>query len=183
MNYEEFKSYVRKSMETITGEEVEIYPVVKNNSLVLDGLCIHTGEEQMASPTIYLKDYFAAYEAGTPAAELVKEMLAFYEDKKKRIRLTPGQLCCFAGIEDRILFKVINREKNRALLERIPHKSFLDLEIVYYVLFADMGMGDATMLVENCHLDMWGIKAWQVHRAAVKNTPRLLKGTVRGWMK
>ena len=49
MDYEEFKSYVRKSMEEITGGTVEIYPIVKNNSLVLDGLTVREREKLLAA--------------------------------------------------------------------------------------------------------------------------------------
>lgn len=179
MNYEQFKTYVKESLEAVTGEEVEIYPVVKNNSFVRDGLSVCSAEKNTAVPTIYLDGYFRAYEDGTPAPNLVRDMLAFYEEKKRKLAISPDYFSSFARMEPRIVYKLINQEKNQGMLEHVPHKEFLDLEMVYYALFMGGETGDATMLVEDSHLRMWGVGASQVHEAALKNTPKFLPCTIR----
>jgi len=35
----------------------------------------------------------------------------------------------------RIIYKLINKERNRELLEKAPHVEYLDLAIVFYYLF------------------------------------------------
>ena len=181
MDYEEFKSYVRKSMEEITGGTVEIYPIVKNNSLVLDGL---TGRERekllAASPTIYLEPYFHAYEEGTPAPVLVSRILDVYEKRKQGPGIQPEQICDFEQMRKRIVFKLISRSRNQELLKKVPHRSFLDLEIVYYALFQGTEIPDATMLIEDSHLKLWNTGEEALYDLAFCNTPRLLSGSVRG---
>lgn len=179
MNYEQFKTYVKESLEAVTGEEVEIYPVVKNNSFVRDGLSVCSAEKNTAVPTIYLDGYFRAYEDGTPAPNLVRDMLAFYEEKKRKLAISPDYFSSFARMEPRIVYKLISREKNEGMLAHVPHKDFLDLEMVYYALFMGGETGDATMLVEDSHLRMWGVGTAQVHEAAMRNTPKFLPYTIR----
>lgn len=179
MNYEQFKTYVKESMEAVTGERVEIYPVVKNNSVIYDGLSVQPEGECMAVPTIYLGKYYEAYQNGTPAPLLVRDMMTFYETKKCRVGIDLDRFRDFSWLKDKVGFKLINRERNADLLQRLPHKSYLDLEMVYYLLFLGGETGDATMLIENNHLNIWGITPEDIHEAAMCNMPQLLPPTFR----
>ena len=180
MNYEQFKEYVKESMEAVTGEKVEICPVVKNNSVVYDGLSVCPDDACTAVPTIYLGKYYDSYRHGVPASELVRDMVAFYETKKRKLGIDLSIFREFSGIQGKVGFKLINRSQNRKLLERVPHRPFLDLEIVYYLLFLGSFEGDATMLIENEHMKIWGITPEELHKAAMNNMEELLPATFRG---
>jgi len=180
MNYEEFKKYVKESMEAVTGEKVEICPVVKNNSVVYDGLSVCPDDACMAVPTIYLGKYYDSYQRGTPAPELVRDMVSFYETRKRKLGIDLSCFREFSGIRNKVGFKLVNRSQNSQLLERIPHRPFLDLEIVYYLLFLGGFGGDATMLIENDHLKIWGVEQEELHKAAMINMKELLPATFRG---
>ena len=40
MDYEQFKVYMKESVETVTGRKVTVHPLLHNNSLVRDSLSI-----------------------------------------------------------------------------------------------------------------------------------------------
>ena len=40
----------------------------------------------------------------------------------------------FKQLKDRIIFKLINYERNKELLSKVPHIRYLDLAIVFYLL-------------------------------------------------
>ena len=42
MDYEQFKVYMKESVETVTGRKVTVHPLLHNNSLVRDSLSIDT---------------------------------------------------------------------------------------------------------------------------------------------
>jgi len=180
MNYEQFKKYVKESMETVTGEKVEICPVVKNNSVVYDGLSVCPDDSCTAVPTIYLGKYYDSYQRGTPAPELVKDMVAFYETRKRKLGIDVSCFRNFSEMRNKVGCKLINRAQNMQLLERIPHRPFLDLEIVYFLFFLGSLDGDATMLIENEHIKVWGVTQEELYKAAMNNMAELLPATFRG---
>ncbi len=53
--------------------------------------------------------------------------------------------------------KLINYERNRELLKRVPYYRFLDLAIVFLCLVESDSSGTATVLIHNEHLTYWGI--------------------------
>ena len=63
----------------------------------------------------------------------------------------------YANVRAKLIYQLINREKNRDLLAQVPYIPYLDLAIVFYVL-VDMKEDDriATMLVRNEHLMVEG---------------------------
>lgn len=76
MTFEEFKGEVREKIRDYLPEKyrtgrVDIQPVSKNNGIVLDGLYVVTGRDQVI-PTVYLNDFFAEME--------VNEMKFIYEN-------------------------------------------------------------------------------------------------------
>lgn len=63
MTYQTFKQQIRQSLQDAFGSDVSIIlqDILKNNNTHLDGLTVLTPGCNI-SPTIYLNDYFHAYE-------------------------------------------------------------------------------------------------------------------------
>ena len=69
MNYDEFKQYVSSHLKDWFPEEsydISIRKVIKNNGLILDGLCIFQKGKNF-SPTLYLEPYYERYRSGSIA--------------------------------------------------------------------------------------------------------------------
>ena len=77
-------------------------------------------------------------------------------------------------VKGRIIYRLVNRERNRKLLEDVPYKEYLDLAIVYYVLLEMDEYGMASMLVRREHLKMWKVSEEDIYYRACKNTQKLL---------
>ena len=80
----------------------------------------------------------------------------------------------FEGVKDRIIFRLINTEKNKELLLDVPHKKFLDLSLVFAVLVEADNDGTAVMLIKDLHMRQWKVTKEQLWNAAKENTKRLL---------
>ena len=77
------------------------------------------------------------------------------------------------------MFKLINYEQNKNLLQKIPHIKILDLAIIFNCLVDADETGNATILIYNQHLSLWNITKDDLYHLAMKNTPALLTYELR----
>ena len=59
-------------------------------------------------------------------------------------------------------------------MDSVPHRSFLDLSVVFYVLLEATGDGTAAMTVSDSHAEQWKVTADILWADALKNVRRLL---------
>lgn len=135
MTYQTFKQQIRQSLQDAFGSDVSIIlqDILKNNNTHLDGLTVLTPGCNI-SPTIYLNDYFHAYENGRPISDICTEIRDIYQQNKPAHSVDISFFTCYEKVQSRIIFKLINYERNKALLTDVPHFRFLDLAIVFNCL-------------------------------------------------
>lgn len=129
MSYREFREscwsveeYFRRSYEigTQTVQKVNLGNV--ETFRIFD----KTGEKQQ-SPVFYGRKLYEAYKRGTGLEVLAQDMKEKYEMTGNEITVNLiGDVNVLEEIKERLIFTVINREKNRELLKEIPHRDFLD---------------------------------------------------------
>ncbi len=164
--------------EELGGEcQVKLQEVIKNNGVVLQGLVILSGQSNL-SPTIYLNSFLEAYENGVPITSIVEQILAIYRQELPGKRVDLEFFREFEKVKDGICYKLINREKNHALLERIPHIDFLDLSICFFYAYRDEVLGNGSILIYNNHMDVWNCRAEDLLKLAKENTPRIYPGKI-----
>jgi len=180
MNYEEFLHYVQRSTENVAGEggKVTISHVMKNNGKELDGL-VNMEAGSHISPTIYLNSFYDQYLSGRSLDDIVEEVTGLYYENRNRIVLHPDYFSEFAHVSDRIVYKIVNFEKNARLLEEVPYKKILDLAVIFYCLLDQKEDGNATALIYNKHLAAWDVTIEEIYQKALVNTPVLLKSRIQ----
>lgn len=153
------------------GAEINVNSVRKNNGVMLTGIVIMEKGSHIA-PTIYLESFYEEYKRGKRVEDTVFELLKIYEKN----RITHGGDFQFfqdyKQVQKRIFYKLIHAEKNRELLQEIPHVPYLDLAIVFGCDCSNEMFGNATILIKNSHLKMWGVDVETIYQAAVVNTPK-----------
>lgn len=175
MNYTEFVCAVEKSMSLKMKEGVKVssYTAVKNNGRERKGIVVEAPGVNI-SPTIYLEEYYQCYQSGETLEEIVEDIRLFYESIRKEESWDYKKILSYEGVKDRIVFKLINTEKNREFLETVPHTDLLDLSVVFYVLLEVSGEGAAMMTICESHLRQWGIERDLLWKTAVENGKRIL---------
>ena len=175
MKYDEFICHLQTRVQQHTGKmvNVDLRRVTKNNGVEMDGLSM-SEEGQKISPMIYLKDYFASYEKGVTIPEIVEEILKVYEENKISNPLAPEFYTNFEKVQDRLVCKLINYDKNRELLQKIPYIRWLDLAIVFYYVLENEEFNNGTILIYNSHLEMWKVSLEVIYEAARRNTLHML---------
>ena len=181
MNFNDFVKKVEKAVQNkITGKvNVQLTQVMKNNGCFLERL-IFSREDKNISPTIYLNDFYQEYEEGKAFSLIVSEILNLYEKNKLEKSINMDFFLSFEQVQPRILFKLIDLERNLKLLEKTPFVPFLNLAIVFYYLLQDGPFGNATILVQKSHLETWGKKTEDLYQAALANTPQTLPAQLKG---
>lgn len=171
MEYQEFLEQVTRRIQAQVkeGTQVWVFPVRRNNGVLFDSLSI-LDQDAKLSPAIYLNSYYREYQSGIPLEQITREIMERY---RKGTAWGQPDLSSFLQPEQakkRIVCRLINYEKNKELLPRIPHQRFLDLAIVYYYLLEWREPGSATILVSNDHLRMWDMEVKTLDEAAKNNT-------------
>ena len=131
------------------------------------------------SPTIYLNFYFKQYQKGRSLEEIYHDILSVYKENKPSGNIDISFFTDYEQVKKRIVFKLINYEQNRQLLEKIPHIRLLDLAIIFNCLVEADATGNATILIYNNHLSLWNVTRDDLYQLAMKNTPKLLTYELR----
>lgn len=80
----------------------------------------------------------------------------------------------FDLIKNYIVYRLINTDRNKILLEDIPHINFLDLSIVFHCLTKQTMFCTTYNLIRNVHFQQWNVSLDRLYEAANKNTQKIL---------
>ena len=175
MNYNEFlEEVVRQIKERVDGEtKVAVTEVLKNNQNRTCSLSILRKGENM-SPAISLDAYYGQYCRGVSMESITDQILSCYFGNRKGGRFDISCYTDFEKVKDKIVCKLVSYEKNQYILSMVPHRRFLDLAVVYYYKLEDPVIGKASILIQNAHLELWGIGQGILQELADQNTLKLL---------
>lgn len=76
-------------------------------------------------------------------------------------------------IKNEILFQVVNAARNRDLLERAPHHTYLDLALVFFYMEEGEDRRRRIYLFTNEQMDRYKVTKEELKEWAMANTPRL----------
>ncbi len=174
MNYEQFvQEMINCTKKQLSvGEQVEKHSVLKNNGVVLTGLSIRKANESIA-PIIYLDEYYERYCEGESIEELSSHLCIQREYAPTPPDWDYRAILDFDEIQNFIVYRLINRDKNEKLLNEIPHLPVFDLAIVFYVIVPSSGEDECSILIRNSHINLWKIPISVLYETARRNTPIL----------
>ena len=170
MNYREFKMSLFDCVQKNIGEgtRVTIESIPKNNGVLLEGMIFYD-EEKNVTPIIYVEEFYEYWKKGIPMSQLVNKIIETCQECATQISVEDDFFMDYEEMKSHIYFKLINYEKNKELLQKIPHRRFLDLAMVFYYRM-DKVEPMATILIQNSHLQMWEISVEELQRNAYKYT-------------
>lgn len=175
MTYREFTQCILSEVKNLckSTEEAVLNRVVKNNSVVLTGICIRDKGEKV-TPSIYLEAYYERYAEGDDFAAIAKEIYLNSARYKKDADFDIEGFFDYEVAREGILFKIINHDRNMELIKDAPHRDILDLSVVYYYSFlTDVKGSIPTTLIHMSHMNMWNVSENDLYEAAISNMKRL----------
>ena len=155
---------------------VSIHRANKNNGVYYTGLRI-SEEGLNISPVIYIDRYFREYEKGEATIEGTADHVVDTYNKERRtgaMVVDMRKFLSYDSVRENVVYKLINTEKNRELLEDVPHIEFMDLSIVVQCMLSQEELGTASILVHNVHMKLWDVTKEDLYRAAEENTQKLM---------
>lgn len=175
MDYQTFLQKIRELTSEALGDayRVELSAVPKNNGVRMDAIMIFRADENIA-PTIYLQPFYESYLRHHSLKESAKAVLDRYFCSVPAAWSDLTEFTDPDRVRDRIVFRLINYEKNRELLSSVPHLRYLNLALVYCVQFESEQIGTASFLVKNPLLSSWDMDQQELSALAEENTRHLL---------
>lgn len=160
--------------------EVSLIPVLKNNGIRLTGISLK-GPGKDTAPVVYLDFYYQMFRYGFMTLDAVLADICGLLGEYRDCGPSPDDLADYGRIRERLVCRLVNRERNRERLEEIPHIPYLDMEIVFVVLVSGSGPEEAgmmTFMVNNEISRKWPGDARDLFSQAVENMQRLCPATL-----
>lgn len=174
MKIQDFAEMVKDRVTGQLGDEchVSIHKVDKNNGVTYTGLRIQK-EGANLSPVVYLDSQYKNFLYNKiTLPEIADYVVKTAEGKTQQVDMR--QFLNYSSIKDSIVYSLINTERNRELLEDLPHMDFMDLSVVFQCMMAGDDYGMAAVRIHNVHLKLWDVTVNDLLQAAEKNTPWLM---------
>lgn len=175
MNFELFKESVIQLIKEKVGSNIDVFAdsVKKNNGVVWTGIILKE-KDKNASPTIYIDEFYNEYKRGVSIKKIAEAIYDMFLENRYEESVDLSGFQDYDKAKKQIAFKLINFEKNRKLLQEIPHRTFCNLAVVfYYAVNEPPFWGKASILITHAHLKYWKIEEEELYRNAMKNTPVL----------
>lgn len=175
MEYETFVETMRELVASFCSADtrVMITEVNKNNGVKRMGLMMKDIASNMA-PTVYLEDFYNEFQRGKSLSEMAQAIVKIYQNRQLVCGFDVKQFKEFEKIKEKIVYRIVNKEKNEALLRDSPYLEFLDLAVVPYVAFFMEDGNIGAILIKQEHLELWNVSEETVLNIAGENTPRFL---------
>lgn len=171
----EIKEYTEAVAKLISEQNenfiVEANDVQKNNGLMLNGITIYT-EGCMISPVIYTN---AMYEHDLTVEEAAEKIMEIYEEHKDGMKdFDVNAIQQFDSVKDKIIARVINKDRNTSIMNTCPYAQFGDLIVTFHVLVQQNESGTASAKITNEMMNTWKVNLDQLIEVAYENTKKVL---------
>ena len=173
MSFEKFTENILQEIRVkVEGVfQVRKRDVIKNNNVKLAAIEV-VKEGAGIGPCVYLDEFYREYESqGMIFDEIVDEvyrLILKYEEDAPDFDISGFQ--SWETVHSDIYPKLVNAEQNKELLEKIPHRNFMDLAVVYYAVARDHAQQDiGTILIYNGHMEIWGQEEENLYQTAMMN--------------
>lgn len=150
----------------------EIAEVSKNNSTTLWAIMIRKPENNI-SPVINLDPLYQIYLSGGAMEEILERLCQTLE-RSIGEKMDISFFTNIDEVKDKVIFKLISKEKNVKMLQNVPHYDYLDFAIVFSIIVSSSEQESATALVSNRLMENWGITVSELLSLAMTNTQRIL---------
>lgn len=170
MEFQEFVDAVFQDVaKKAAGEfEVQIHTPIKNNGMKPIGIAVIEGN---GGPCVYLDEPYREYRSGEMQYdEIVDEVFRQLVDSRNALLgIDIEKFRKWENIQGNVRAKLINTGLNRELLKTVPHRMFLDLAVVYYVMVIERGEETGMFLIHHGHMEAWGKDEEALYQTALEN--------------
>lgn len=184
LNYNEFIERVREllSIRLSHSYEIVLKKVVKNNDVCRYGISAFPKEGnngKKVSRIVYLEDFYQEYEDEQEynLEGIVSEICSILTDFT-----SPGfnetDYTDIDKVKDKIIFELVNYEKNEKRLLDRPYIKIMDLAVIFAFVATDLERDFGVVHITNEIAKQFGLTRDEIWKFAKVNTPKLLKADI-----
>ena len=178
MDYESFKERVMDEFLSYMPERysdctIELRKVPKVNSCLTGLVIIPKGKPRSyCSPTFYMERMYEQYLECDDFEQVMANQAVYLEES---IKFLPEDIMKldFDSLKDKIVFQIVNTKENQEMIKHCPHRSIMDLSVVYRVIVNVDEHGVSGFLVTNDIANAEDLPESLLYRLAKKNTKKL----------
>lgn len=121
MTYETFRNEVLQGLQSreIGNVSLSLTKTLKSNGEMKHGV-VFNNPATNTSPTIYLEEFYEFYQMTKELDTAIDLLIELYRSLPA-MQVDEKELLDFSNARHRIIMKLVNTEKNRTLLETVPH--------------------------------------------------------------
>ncbi len=180
MELKDFAALIAVGAQGQLGDQYEVSDTVnmKNNSTEYIGIMFQKKKENVA-PTIYIEDLYEGYKnQEVTIQDAIKEVIDRYEKSKKGLQRINGLSVDYASCRDRIIYRLVSKERNLFILKDMPYIPFLDMAITFHLVVSINDSCMQSLKITRELQQEWGVSVEQLLKLAKENTPELLPARV-----
>lgn len=184
MDCEKFVEKVQMDLAKILSDKysnviVEPVEVNKLQGQSYLGLSIRHDDSTVAE-ALNLGTFYELYQDGLPYENIMKKItdmvVTGFSDAPE---IEVGSLNDYEKMKPHLITQIIGVENNADMLPAVPHQKMEDMAVVYRFRVGDSSKGQASILITNQMLEMYGITSKQLQKDALdviqKNEPVSIK--------
>lgn len=184
MDYQMFKRLAEEQFLDYMPEKFRGYSIktdmVSKTNRTLDALYLTAPEsgERESLPVMYVDNMYSEYIRKGDFREAMESSVAAWLEAYKSM---PDGIRGFnlSNIKERAVMDLVNTEQNAGLLEKIPHREFCDLSIIYRYAVEIRDESMYSFVIDSHFAESAGMTEQQLYDAAFQNTRVLLPPSVR----
>lgn len=180
MDYSAFKEEIVKDIVNELGAEpdidfCEIYCLNHNGT---EGLVI-TDVEKRIRPVFPIELFYNFYLAGKINLEEIKELAKIRLSEEAKDLTSIMENILEKEIQENIFLRLINYEKNKDWLQKLPHRKFLNLAVVYYIERENVSSYDYIVNINNALFRELQMTEEELYQLALRNSMQKKKAEIQ----
>ena len=184
MTYELFVELIIQNIREYLPEELKDAEIVRQTTDKInnkrDGIAFVANQEKgkRLSPNLYLEPFYQRYTEGWTLNEILEGIGHELEQSVREMNGITEKIQ-LDSIRENIFCKLIHTEQNKELLQKMPHRQFQDLSIVYAWYIGERPDGILSAPVDSRLAEAQGFSEEELYQLAKQNTKRLFPTIIK----
>ncbi len=170
MEFNEFKDALKEALyEKLDLERIE-EKVINKNGEDRDAFILYLNNDSNISPTLYVSDIYKDSDHYDSVEDIAESLSEEFNGKLNNFYFDTELVSNYELARNNLRIKIINAERNKALLEEVPHKMVCDLAVICTLFVSSKEIGKGSIKINDKILNNWGITEEQLFKDALENS-------------
>lgn len=180
LGYAEFRAIVEREFKEYLPEEFKELEMstelINKINKEREALCFRDLASRISAlPTLYFDEFYEQYLQHGEISFTLKSMADIFVEAVEASKNFNFDMEDTEWLKSNVVMTLVNKEANMHLLDKVPHREFLDLAIIYRIICDTEEDGFVSFTITNDFMDrQLGLNENELYDLGRENTPRLL---------